>query len=157
MFTSIKYIALVFVLALSACVDKADDNDKIVIETPSGQSAVFSVLIADTPRKMQKGLMFVDYMPDDNGMIFLYPEERETYFWMKNTLISLDIMFFDKNNELIHIEHSAVPHDESPRGPKDPICSVVEINGGLAKKMNITLGSKLITNIPQECLQSSVD
>jgi len=159
MFTSIKIIALFFVLTLSACFDSQQTVDKqeITIQTPSGQQAVFFVDVADTPKEMQKGLMFVEEMPIEEGMIFLYPEQRQTFFWMKNTLIPLDIMFFDKNNELIHVEHSAIPHDKTPRGPQGPICSVVEINGGLAKKMNIPLGSKLITNLSQECLQSPAD
>ena len=159
MFTSIKFIALFFVLTLSACFDAEQTADKqeITIQTPSGQQAVFSVDIADTPTEQQKGLMFVESMPDKEGMIFLYPQQTQTFFWMKNTLIPLDMLFFDKDNELIHVEHSAVPHDEAPRGPQDPICSVVEINGGLAKKMNMTFGSKLITNLTQECLQSPED
>lgn len=157
MHTSIKFIVtVIFVFTLTACLEKVDHKETITIETPSGQWAVFSVDIADTREEMQKGLMFVEEMTDEEGMIFIYPEPQLTKFWMKNTLIPLDMLFFDKNNTLVHIEHSAQPHDESPRGPdSEDICSVVEINAGLAKETNIEIGSKLMTNLTQECLHSS--
>ncbi len=153
MFTSIKKYIFIFILVgLAAC---QENKEQIIIETPSGQQAVFSISIAQTQEQQKKGLMFVEEMPQDEGMIFLYPTPSITKFWMKNTLIPLDMLFFDNNNQLVHIEYSATPHDETPRGPDSPICSVVEINGGLADKMNIATGSKLISNLTQECLQSS--
>ena len=102
---------------------------------------------------MQRGLMFVEDMPDDEGMIFLYPCEYPLKFWMKNTLIPLDMLFFDATNTLRYIEYSAQPHDETPRGPENILtCTVVEINGGLAKEMGI-VRIKLLSDLPQECLQ----
>lgn len=136
-------------MGLAACQSK----EIVTIETPSGDQAVFSVSVADTIEEQMRGLMFVESMPDDEGMVFLYEVPQIIKFWMKNTLIPLDMLFFDETNTLIHIEHSATPHDETPRGPADKnTCSVVELNGGMAKKLNITIGSKLITNIAQECV-----
>ena len=151
--TYVKKIAFILVLAGLVVACQKQDRETITIQTLSGQQVAFDVLTAKTPQEQQKGLMFVEEMPDNEGMIFLYPKPQRSLFWMKNTLIPLDMLFFDATNTLVHIEHSAKPHDETPRGPDGKICSVLEINGGLAKEMGIATGSKLLGNIAEECLQ----
>lgn len=131
-------------------------DKQIIIETPSGKREAFSIDLARTPKEQQQGLMFVESMADDYGMLFIYSAPRNALFWMKNTLIPLDMLFFDENNMLIHIEHSATPHDLRPRGPKVRVCSILELNGGTAKKLEISTGSKLLSDYTQECLQSSI-
>jgi len=151
------FTKLCFVLVLVGLTTACHARETIHIETPSGDRMAFHVSVAKTPEEQQKGLMFVTEMPAEEGMIFLYPYPQRTLFWMKNTLIPLDMLFFDSTNTLIHIEHSAQPHDEMPRGPRaDNICAVVEVNGGTAKARHITVGSKLLSNVTQECLQSSL-
>lgn len=151
MYTFTKFIFIFALVGLTACQKKED----ITIKTPSGDQVVFSVSIAETLKEQQKGLMFVENMPDEEGMVFVYHQPSVTKFWMKNTLIPLDILFFDSSHRLVHVERNAVPHDETPRGPDTPICSVLEINSGLAEKLNIVRGSKLMNNFSEECLQSS--
>ncbi len=156
MFTSIKKIVfLIALIGLTACQFGDDDKQTIIIQTPSGEQVAFDVSVAKTDDEQKQGLMFVDDMPLDEGMIFLYKKPRRSLFWMKDTLIPLDMLFFDQNNELIHIEHSATPLDESPRGPNGKICSVVELNGGVAMSLELGDGTKLLSDLPQECLQSS--
>ena len=115
----------------------------------------FFVTYALTDEDQARGLMFVEEMPADEGMVFLYPSEQSLKFWMKNTLIPLDMLFFDADMRLVHIERSATPHDLSPRGPDIPVCIVVELNGGVAETLNIQLNDVLSLNIPYKCLQSS--
>ena len=145
-------IVLVLLTGLTAC---QEGTQSIIIETTDGAQIEFDVDVAKTVEQQQKGLMFVENMADDTGMIFTYANPQRLSFWMKNTLIPLDMLFFDNTNTLIHIEHEATPGDLNPRGPDEVGCSVLEINGGLAKKMGIETGSKLITELTQECLQSS--
>lgn len=152
MFTYAKFILIVCLIGLTACQAK----DEITIQTPSGNQAVFFVDIARTIEETQKGLMFVEEMSEDEGMIFLYSHVAPLKFWMKNTFIPLDILFFDNTNTLVHIERNATPHDLSPRGSDIPTCTVVELNGGVAQKYKIEIGSKLLSNLPDECLQSSI-
>lgn len=152
MFTYAKIIFAFFLVGLTACQAK----EKIEIKKPSGDQTVFFVDVARTEEELSRGLMFVEEMPQNEGMIFLYPRPYPLRFWMKNTLISLDMLFFDETNTLIHIEHSATPHDLSSRGPEKPSCTVIEINGGEAKEQKIEIGSKLFTNLAHECLQSPV-
>lgn len=151
MFTLTKFMIFTFVLmGFTAC----QAREQIKIEMPSGEQVAFFVDVAYTPETQAKGLMFVEDMPDNHGMIFAYPEPTPTQFWMKNTLIPLDILFFDSNNKLIDVVHSAKPHDLTPVGPLSPICNVVELNGGTVKAQGIDVGAQLITDINQECLQS---
>ena len=116
---------------------------------------VFYVDVAQTSEEQAQGLMFVDEMRDDHGMIFLFDHPQIMKFWMKNTLIPLDMLFFDDQNKLIHIEYSADPGDLRPRGPNIKVCSVIELNGGTAQQLKIQKGAKLITNFAQECLQNT--
>ena len=148
----VKVLIISFVLmGVTACFAK----QKIAIETPSGKRQAFFVDIASTPEEQEQGLMFVEVMAKNEGMLFIKQMPSESLFWMKNTLIPLDILFFDDANTLIHIEHSAAPHDLTPRGPRNTkVCSVLELNGGTAKDYKIEVGAKLLSKLTHECLQS---
>ena len=152
MFTYARLIMLLCLMSVTACQAK----DEITIQTPSGDQAVFFVDVARTNEETQQGLMFVEEIPEGEGMIFLYPKTSILKFWMKNTLIPLDMLFFDNTNTLVHIERNATPHDLMPRGPDIETCSVVELNAGIAQKYKIEIGSKLLSNLSDECLQSSM-
>jgi uncharacterized membrane protein (UPF0127 family) len=142
----------VIVFLLSAC--QAGDRQTITLAKPSGEELTFSVALAMTDEEQQKGLMHIESMADNEGMLFVFEEPRDNpRFWMKNTLIPLDMLFFDERNMLVHIERNVQPHDLTLRGPDKIICSVLELNGGIAKERAIPLGAELITNIHQECLQ----
>lgn len=148
MFSYARYSFLIIALAgIVSCQSKAN--------TIQIGDHVFHVDFAATQEQKTKGLMFVETIPDDYGMVFLYDKPAIQKFWMRNTLIPLDMLFFDRNGRLAHIEHNARPHDLTPRGPDIPVCSVVEINGGQAEKRGIDLGDVLIAKELQECLQSS--
>jgi len=150
MYSYVKLFVLGIVLiGFTAC--QSDDNDAQTITIGDEK---FVVDYAITPEQKEKGLMFVEEMPDDYGMVFINAVPSYSKYWMKDTLIPLDMLFFDETNTLVYIEHSATPHDLSPRGPDVPVCTIVELNGGQAKSRNIETGMKLFTNVAQECLQS---
>ena len=137
----------------TAC-DETRATDSIILRTPDGRMLTYQVDYARTPAEKSQGLMFVEDMPDDYGMVFVNNPADISKFWMHNTLIPLDMLFFDEENRLIHVEHSAVPHDISPRGPDVPVCRVVELKGGQARANKIETGTVLIENNDEECLPS---
>ena len=100
----------------------------------------FKVDIADTDKKRQKGLMFVHEMPIRNGMLFVFPQNKRHPFWMKNTPIPLDIIWIDRSGHISHIHHSARPYDSTPIRPPSLSKFVLEINGGLSKKLGFKIG-----------------
>ncbi len=105
-----------------------------------------TVEIADTPKLKRKGLMFRKYLPEKNGMIFLFDKPQKTNFWMKNVNFPLDLIFIYKN-KIIKI-YKKLPPCKSKHCPIYPSkvlteC-VIELNGGFCQKYGIQVGQKII-------------
>ncbi len=105
--------------------------------------ARFSVDVADTREARAQGLMHVEYMPSSKGMLFVYEFPREVAFWMKNTLIPLDIIYADERGVVSSIQANAIPGDQTPLPGEGLIQYVLEINGGLAAKLGISPGNEI--------------
>lgn len=101
----------------------------------------FDVAVADDFAERARGLMFVKEMPDTTGMLFIYGVSRKVSFWMKNTLIPLDMIFIDARGVVKKVHANAIPHDTTGISSDVPVRSVLEINGGLAAKIGITPGA----------------
>lgn len=107
-------------------------------------SARFSVEVADDHEERARGLMFRESLPRSAGMLFIYEQPAPLAFWMRNTLIPLDMIFLDETGVVRKIHENAIPLDETPiSGGDAPMLAVLEINGGLARKLGITEGSAL--------------
>ena len=131
----------VFLTGAAAAAEECRD-DQVLLRGDWGQ-ARFTVEIADDEQERNQGLMFRKEMPKSAGMLFVYPHAQTVGFWMKNTLIPLDMVFLDETGVVRHIHHNAIPHDETPIMGGDGILSVLEINGGMAEIMGITVGSQM--------------
>lgn len=116
-------------------------DDSVYLRGDWGQ-ARFSIEISDTFASQQLGLMNRQSMPLSSGMLFVYESPRPLSFWMRNTLIPLDMLFIDSKGIVTHIHHMAKPLDETPIVGGLGI-AVLEINGGLAKSMGISVGTEL--------------
>lgn len=138
-------ILSVFTLSgLSACAAPyAGDQTVLTIETAQGPR-VFNIEIARFPEEQKQGLMNRKSLPADSGMLFLFADEVQRAFWMKNTLIPLDMLFIAKDGEIHHIHHNAKPLDETRITSERPAMAVLEINGGLSESLGITQGDKVI-------------
>ena len=86
----------------------------------------YKVEIADTPKKQEKGLMGRESLPEDQGMLFIYDEPQDLSYWMKNTLISLDIIFIDDDMEVVSVKQGQ-PMSEEPITEND-VQYVLEVN-----------------------------
>lgn len=86
----------------------------------------YKVEIADTPEKQKKGLMGRESLPEDQGMLFIYDEPQDLSYWMKNTLISLDIIFIDDDMEVVSVKQGQ-PMSEEPITEND-VQYVLEVN-----------------------------
>lgn len=132
-------------LALSAGAAAAGDvcaPDTIELRGDWGK-ARFTVEIADDAEEQRVGLMNRPSMPIGSGMLFVYDTPRALSFWMRNTLIPLDMLFIDGAGVVQHIHHEAIPLDETSIFGGDNLTSVLEINGGLARRMGIKVGSQV--------------
>lgn len=135
-------------LPVSAC--RAEEpgayTEKLTIKAQSGKEHKFQVEIAATPETVMKGLMFRSSMPEDSGMLFMFPQEQERNFWMRNTLIPLDIIYIRESGVIHHIHENAIPHDETPLPSSGAVKNVLELNGGVTAKLGIRPGDVVYLN-----------
>ncbi|MFN3157067.1 DUF192 domain-containing protein [Marivita cryptomonadis] len=106
-------------------------------------SARVSVDIADTPELRSRGLMFVENMPAMQGMLFVYEREQPVSFWMKNTLIPLDMIFADASGVVQRVHENAIPGDLTGIPGGSEIQFVLEINAGMADRLGIDAGTEM--------------
>ncbi len=146
---------------------KADVSDATVFVTSSNQSTFSSqeikldnvtlnVKIADTPDKMEQGLQNSDPLPYDEGMLFIPQNPEVLAMWMPNMKFSLDMIWFDNNGNVLHIEKNVPPCTSTDlstcpiynrTGP--PSQYALEVTAGFVDKYNITMNSKLAIPIPE--------
>ncbi|MEM8851263.1 MAG: DUF192 domain-containing protein [Pseudomonadota bacterium] len=111
----------------------------------------FQADLALTPEDQQRGLMFREEMARLSSMLFVFPRARERTFWMRNTLIPLDIIFLDDTGTITHIHENAVPLDETTIPSDGPARAVLEINAGLAADLGLAEGDELRSPVmPQD-------
>ncbi|WP_300055556.1 DUF192 domain-containing protein [uncultured Roseobacter sp.] len=136
----LRALACLFLLA-SAVAAQDCREDTVHLKGHWGE-ARFAVEIADDDAERAQGLMHREHLPSSAGMLFVYDRPQRLSFWMRNTLIPLDLIFIDQTGTVKTVHHSAQPLDETPiPGGPDPLTHVLEINGGLAKAMGIAPGT----------------
>jgi uncharacterized protein len=109
----------------------------------AGGKARFTVEVADDAEERALGLMNRPKMAMGAGMLFVYPSPKKAGFWMKNTLIPLDMIFVDATGTVTRVHENAVPLDTTSIDGGDGVKVVLEINGGLAGRMGIAPGTVL--------------
>ncbi|GIT91963.1 hypothetical protein JANAI62_24200 [Jannaschia pagri] len=106
-------------------------------------SARFQAELALTPEDHARGLMFRESMPRMAGMLFVYEKTQPLGFWMRNTLIPLDMIFLDATGTVVNVHANAQPLDETVILSDGPARAVLEINGGMAERLGIKAGDQL--------------
>lgn len=153
-----RVVFAVFALALAACSPSSSDAapQSTQAATPavhpvSGLPVVpltvthagtvhsFRAEVASTPQEQARGLMFRSEMAPDEGMIFPMNPPRTASFWMRNTVIPLDMIFVGTDGRILNII-TATPYDESPQRSAGTVKAVLELNGGRAKQLGIAPG-----------------
>jgi len=107
----------------------------------------FVVAIADDDESRARGLMFVDSLPQDQGMLFLFRREEPRAFWMKNTRIPLDIIYLNKDFTVVDIIKNAKPCRSSrcvSYPSKHPTQYVLELNGGMSDQLGLVVGDAIV-------------
>lgn len=104
----------------------------------------FSVRLVETPGAQNQGLMFEEKLGPDEGMLFIFETEGEYSFWMKNTLIPLDIIWINENMEVVFMERNTQPCRKNCQvfSPEVQSKYVLELNAGIAEKTGINIGNK---------------
>lgn len=141
MFRALLFIVLI-ALSLTGCASASSTSWAEL------KGKRFTIEIADEPAERERGLMFRDEMAPDHGMLFIHDSEEPQSYWMKNTKIPLDILFFDHQRRLVSVQERVPPCTAGDRCP--PYASegsalyVLEINAGLAQSLGVKTGDELI-------------
>ncbi|QDH24633.1 DUF192 domain-containing protein [Neokomagataea tanensis] len=112
----------------------------LTITSHDGQAHVFHVEMAFTPRQQEIGEMFRQHLPEDEGMLFVWPRPQGSDMWMRNTLVPLDIVFIDDTHHIHAIVENAVPLSEAILSSQGFVASTLELAGGVTEKMDIRVG-----------------
>ncbi len=114
------------------------------------QGKPFRVEVADTPAQHARGLMFRRCLKSDYGMLFVFSEEEMRSFWMKNTLVALDMIFLNNEKQVVGLQESVPPCAADPcpsYGSGLPARYVLELAGGTAKRLKLQIGDKIFIPI----------
>src|SRR5512137_809727 len=142
-------LALLAAAALASSPACASPGGPRIVLESGGKSHVVKVELADTDPKRERGLMFRKELPDGQGMLFLFDEEREHTFWMKDTLIPLDLIFVDGAGRVTGIVARARPLTLEPRRGGGMSRVVLEVPGGWAAANGVKVGDRMrIEGIP---------
>lgn len=134
---------VVAAVALAACSEAADIAPQSLprSEITVGNYNV-AVQVADDNAERSKGLMFAKTMPENEGMLFVWPEAEVRSFWMRNTYLPLDLLYI-RGGEIVKVISWARPLDETPLPSGEPVDTVLEMNGGWAVKHGIGVGDRV--------------
>lgn len=139
----IRGLVLLAALALTPATVAASCSEDAVWLRGDWGEARFRVEVADEPDERAQGLMFVEEMGRFDGMLFVYERPQRVSFWMKNTLIPLDMIFADARGVVRRVHANAVPGDLTPIPGGDDILVVLEVNGGMAGALGVAPGTEL--------------
>lgn len=120
--------------------------EMVEVVTSRGR-ARFQVEIAATQAEQARGLMFRKSLAPDRGMLFTYKRPQPAAYWMKNTLIPLDIIYIQPDGRILSIVRNARPHDETPLPSGGLVLGVLEIAGGRAAQLGILPGDRVLHRI----------
>ncbi|CAN5212203.1 hypothetical protein BH24PSE2_BH24PSE2_02340 [soil metagenome] len=139
-------IAQSHALAAPDPVDRLEalDTDIVCVETSDGRVHEFGMYIARTDAERRAGLMFVESLAADRGMMFLYEPPQPVAMWMKNTPLSLDMLFVREDGRIEAIAASTQPFSEQRYATRKPVSAVIELNAGTAATLGIRPGDRVL-------------
>lgn len=139
-----RKISTLLLFVLAAC-DPAPQSTEILLHAPDGNRYSFHVEIADDADERAQGLMGRSTLAQNKGMLFIFPEEDIRTFWMKDTLIPLDILFFDASGMLVsHAKMMPCSQDPCPSFTSSaPALTALEVNAEVADMLHVGAGWKL--------------
>lgn len=143
---------LLALTVLSACAQspKLPTVEALFLATSGGESPKFRLEVCSNDGERAKGLMYRRSLAEDAGMIFVFPEERNHSFWMKNTYIPLDMVFVDRDMKVVGVLSDVPPLNLAPREVGKPSLYVLEFAAGTMKRHGVGEGAtlKILGSVP---------
>lgn len=136
-------VCTLFMAAFAATTAEAKmRRDKLTLETTMGD-VVIDIEVAETPAEKSLGLMYRTNVPEKSGMLFPYPQPNEITMWMRNTYISLDMVFIRADGVVHRIEANTEPMSEKVIGSVGPVTAVLELAAGAAERLSLKPGARV--------------
>jgi uncharacterized protein len=146
-----SFALFLLAIGLSACQSTAVNGATasqpalVLVEVRTASANVaLNVEVARTPDEQARGLMFRTSLPDDGGMMFPMVPPREASFWMKNTVIPLDMIFIRSDGTIARIAAETTPYDLTPVSSGEPVAAVLELAGGRAAALGIKENDRVV-------------
>ncbi|MFN7358578.1 DUF192 domain-containing protein [Brevundimonas sp.] len=121
---------------------RGEPMEQLTIVTDSGRHT-FWMEIADDAAERQRGLMFRPPLPDDQGMLFEYPEAAERAIWMRNTPSSLDVLYVRPDGQIISIARHTTPYSDTLQPSNGPASGIIELRAGRAEEIGAKPGDRV--------------
>jgi len=161
-----KRLSLLITLSFSLFLIGCKDNKKVIRQTEitftkEGELTIFktsdstkvalNIEIADTDFDIQTGLMYRNSMKNNQGMLFVFDDEIERFFYMKNTKFPLDLIYISANRNIVSFQKDATPFDESSLPSNEAAKYVLEVNAGLVDTWGVVVGDSIkFTNLTKQ-------
>jgi uncharacterized membrane protein (UPF0127 family) len=147
-------IGLILLIAAGASIadDSIDLNrifprSRLQIATPDARLHSFEIWVAEDDARRARGLMFVRELGDNEGMLFIYPQEHPVAMWMKNTYIPLDMLFVSADGRVAHVVENTEPESLTTIESKVPVLAVIELKAGTAARLKIRPGARVMHEV----------
>lgn len=132
-----------FLIALAVLMALPNDTraaQRVLFAVAEKTPVSVTVEVARTEADWTRGLMHRKHLAENAGMLFIFPDEERRQFWMKNTLISLDMIFLDHDRRIVGIVENATPGSLEPRFTDRPSRFVLEVRGGFSRRHGLKMG-----------------
>lgn len=116
------------------------------ITDQTGRDHVFTVELARTPHQQEVGEMFRREIAPDHGMLFVWPTPQDSAMWMRNTFVSLDMVFIDEQNRIHAIEEHTTPLSEGIISSHGPVRAVLELPAGTTERLGLVVGDRVTSS-----------
>ncbi len=135
-------IAVLFLMAMLPFQVQAQETQPLTIQTGQGPK-IFQIELVDSDEKRMQGLMYRQSMADDRGMLFDFKDVAPVSMWMKNTYISLDMLFIRADGTIARIASRTEPLSTRVIPSGEPVLAVLELVGGVSRKLGIKAGDRV--------------
>jgi len=145
-----KNILLLFFLIVSNLCYSNEELDRnftkknIIVSSSNLTCTTLKVWLATTQKQQARGLMHIKSLPEHTGMLFIYPEERMRAMWMKNTYITLDMLFIKANGDISSIIKKTEPLSLKTIRSEEPVQYVLELAGGVTESLGLIRSDKIL-------------
>jgi uncharacterized membrane protein (UPF0127 family) len=146
-----------FMPGVTEAIASSEAPQERLVQVVTPQGAKIFAEVADTTEKRARGLMFLDSLPRDRGMLFTFADAQPWTFWMKNTRISLDIIWMDRDKRIVHVERNVPGCSRQDDGcpqyqPNEDALYVLEVAAGEAEALGLRRGARLQFDLSRSAL-----